>query len=194
MRPRPEGRGEPQEQTGRLGGGGGFNAATTRRPWRTLLRGVGHADRRVASMRPRPEGRGERRASPSRSAARRRSFNAATTRRPWRTRPTPAARDGKSGASMRPRPEGRGERSAGRTSRRRARRLQCGHDPKAVENHRKGKRAGRAVGASMRPRPEGRGELPAASASAPTWRGFNAATTRRPWRTVDPMLLSGEFC
>ena len=36
----------------------------------------------------------------------------------------------------------------------------------------------------MRPRPEGRGELrPASRELAPSRRGFNAATARRPWRT-----------
>src|SRR5437868_5513321 len=62
-------------------------------------------------------------------------------------------------ASMRPRPEGRGERA---------------FRPKG--------RASKAL-ASMRPRPEGRGER----RTSPPWRPrstrFNAATTRRPWRT-----------
>ena len=136
-----------------------FNAATTRRPWRTH------------------EG------CPTTAHAR--GFNAATTRRPWRTAacpmaPTVAARlqcghDPKavenahrrvpttsaSPASMRPRPEGRGERrDRGASLRHRHGELQCGHDPKAVENS--GDDAGQAHGAAS----------------------FNAATTRRPWRTA----------
>ena len=161
-----------------------FNAATTRRPWRTALQSAQTLTRRDASMRPRPEGRGERR----RLAARRnatRSFNAATTRRPWRT--TARARRARSAQT----------------------RLQCGHNPKAVENE-SGEHGGRRLRpeASMRPRPEGRGErffsaswLPTSvllqcghdpkavennfrpKRSRRTESCFNAATTRRPWRT-----------
>ena len=60
-------------------------------------------------------------------------FNAATTRRPWRTLPfflyTPNTNE-----------------------------LQCGHDPKAVENFSECVRDAKGHCASMRPRPEGRGE------------------------------------
>ncbi len=208
MRPRPEGRGEPRHEASfnvnnsmlqcghdpkavenlwrrgcRPRRRPRFNAATTRRPWRT--RGNAHATGRLddgASMRPRPEGRGERRRRKGRQVFIAR-FNAATTRRPWRT---PKAR----------------------ILSNRERQLQCGHDPKAVENPRRGRpRRGRPPasmrprpegrgehtppqndsarnGPSMRPRPEGRGELPQpfqARACAP--RAFNAATTRRSWRT-----------
>ena len=91
-------------------------------------------------MRPRPEGRGERRGRDSRAR--------------------------RLGASMRPRPEGRGERHRGKEGRRRLG-LQCGHDPKAVENI----------------------ELTTADGAR-----FNAATTRRPWRTLprDGRLASGD--
>ena len=85
-----------------------------------------------------------------------RSFNAATTRRPWRTTAAwPAAAT--AGASMRPRPEGRGEppNAAGDGG---PSRLQCGHDPKAVENGSRTTSDVAVAEASMRPRPEGRGE------------------------------------
>ena len=86
-----------------------FNAATTRRPWRTRI-GVataadyrqlqcGHGPKAVencretrhglpqatASMRPRPEGRGEPGADATLQERHARGFNAATARRPWRT-------------------------------------------------------------------------------------------------------------
>ena len=60
----------------------GFNAATTRRPWRERNPG-GVAGRRHASMRPRPGGRGEATESVMTDRCGL-SFNAATTRRPWR--------------------------------------------------------------------------------------------------------------
>ena len=112
---------------------GCFNAATTRRPWRTLACRL-RAGSLSASMRPRPEGRGELPARTGEIKAAIKSFNAATTRRPWRT--------------------------TWRTSpRRRTPSLQCGHDPKAVEN------------------------LCGSSGTPCSPRRFNAATTRRPWRT-----------
>ena len=135
MRPRPEGRGEPcsrQDRRARDGWrlqcghdpkavenlrqpriaadrGASFNAATTRRPWRTLLLRL--AMLLVAD-----------------------SFNAATTRRPWRT-PDAPRRHVRAGFQ-----------------------LQCGHDPKAVENDGPPVYGGAVHAASMRPRPEGRGE------------------------------------
>ena len=130
-----------------------FNAATTRRPWRT----TGRHDARLvtrASMRPRPEGRGEH-ASHRRRRAESSSFNAATTRRPWRTRCVRRRATGGFNAATTRRPwrTMRPPRShCGRS------RLQCGHDPKAVEN--------RALERSVHAD------------------GFNAATTRRPWRTT----------
>ena len=108
MRPRPGGRGEPCVPPTLDAGDDGFNAATTRRPWRTASRGAADDDAR--------------------------GFNAATTRRPWRTRQGASPGRPATDASMRPRPEGRGERPACRKIDRDARRLQCGHDPKAVEN------------------------------------------------------------
>ena len=152
MRPRPEGRGELAPQLRGLESCS-FNAATTRRPWRTASsrqtttnafdcfnaattrrpwRTFGDVTSQVAaeaSMRPRPEGRGERHSGiDAHNGA---SFNAATTRRPWRTSGGPCGCV--QGA------------------------LQCGHDPKAVENREA------CVGDRVH--------------------CFNAATTRRPWRT-----------
>ncbi len=170
MRPRPERRGE----TGRsavkstLGAGywkaGGFNAATTRRPWRTHCDDraarpgrtlqCGHSPKAVenapnvsGSSRPCFNAATTRRpwrtsvASESISTACRR-FNAATTRRPWRTTLMQQnVHRRRWRASMRPRPEGRGERGrdCGRTASVNWR-LQCGHSPKAVENRSRCKR------------------------------------------------------
>ena len=157
MRPRPEGRGEPSRPAARLisfdklqcghdpkavenrAGLAStptnccFNAATTRRPWRTT--------RRTVPARPGRPG-----------------FNAATTRRPWRTQAPPKVE-------------------------RYRHPLQCGHDPKAVENEFFGWLTGVKHVASMRPRPEGRGERRGRRRAAGAFPGFNAATTRRPWRT-----------
>ena len=134
MRPRPEGRGEPP---------------STRQPSRR---------RRCASMRPRPEGRGEPAGRRPRRSSRT-CFNAATTRRPWRTPPVLQYR-GTDGT------------------------LQCGHDPKAVENGWPWQWRASSAAASMRPRPEGRGEQPSLTGSGRADKSFNAATTRRPWRTA----------
>ena len=135
MRPRPEGRGEPfQQRTEPTKAEQGFNAATTRRPWRTRDSFVG-ASRRWTC------------------------FNAATTRRPWRTLGEQVDPPAEFGASMRPRPEGRGERlgprrngivAVGVASMRprpegRGEPVQCRHFVGGIV-------------ASMRPRPEGRGE------------------------------------
>ena len=182
MRPRPEGRGERGTVAERFAHRRcRFNAATTRRPWRTWRTRCPSESPLVASMRPRPEGRGERDRKPppdimARGASMRPrpegrgerrvplamvlpgySFNAATTRRPWRTR------------TNRPAPPASGRFNAATTRRpwrtRRAdavdclvARLQCGHDPKAVENGQMASRVNRGRRASMRPRPEGRGE------------------------------------
>ena len=155
MRPRPEGRGEPGVTPAALAALAGFNAATTRRPWRTTAPKSIRRGRSSASMRPRPEGRGEPiEADP----CDRPSFNAATARRPWRTNRRWPVRQ--------PRLElqcGHGPKAvenhvvtfaAGVTAA-----LQCGHGPKAVENsNRRSVERGDARHASMRPRPEGRGE------------------------------------
>ncbi len=85
-----------------------------------------------ASMRPRPEGRGE----PAECGV----------------------QLGGQAASMRPRPEGRGEPESTLMVHRPTAALQCGHGPKAVENHARSAAHPAADGASMRPRPEGRGE------------------------------------
>ena len=136
-----------------------FNAATTRRPWRTTLEDGAANAKNNASMRPQPEGRGERRREPG-YFGHQRCFNAATTRRPWRTE----AALGETGppplASMRPQPEGRGEQVCQIIRLFPCESLQCGHNPKAVENPGDGG-----------PASQGR-------------RRFNAATTRRPWRTT----------
>ena len=114
-----------------------------------------------ASMRPRPGGRGEPR--PSGCAPVGDGFNAATTRRPWRD-----------------------ERQEGEILS--LDRLQCGHDPEAVEN-RSGDKGDRLTTASMRPRPGGRGERGLAGRCSTTkFRRFNAATTRRPWRAANGTL------
>ena len=145
MRPRPEGRGEPPVH-----------------PRRRLCRN--------ASMRPRPEGRGERRSCNSTSSRLDMGFNAATTRRPWRT-------------TMR-----RADISVA------ARELQCGHDPKAVENeadaasHSTGSRRFNAATTRRPWRTRAHGMTSGRSVTS-----FNAATTRRPWRTgrgAAPILLS----
>ena len=134
MRPRPEGRGEQHSHRARGGG------------------------RRVASMRPRPEGRGERPGNRSPPSAGR-CFNAATTRRPWRTW------------------------STGSLGRHR-RRLQCGHDPKAVENRVAGLHAGdRFHELQCGHDPKAVENESSHSRQRKQQARFNAATTRRPWRT-----------
>ncbi len=182
MRPRPEGRGERGSRSrmntatawlqcghdpkavendasvqANPGFPSRFNAATTRRPWRTWP-AVGEAGRNW-------------------------SFNAATTRRPWRTRPDrsgasagrrwlqcghdpkavenrkvfadlPVIRELQCGHD--PKAVENASRAASAASR--AVELQCGHDPKAVENAHVLPSAAAVPRASMRPRPEGRGE------------------------------------
>ena len=180
MRPRPEGRGEPDAGRRPDVACRSFNAATTRRPWRTRQRQAGQGVGAVASMRPRPEGRGEPAAAgtgrppasmrprpegrgelarSSRYAGRPRSFNAATTRMPWRTN-----RVQRSGFVC-------------------TAELQCGHDPNAVENASVSSMKRRPSGASMRPRPECRGEHWSGVHGPGVCVGFNAATARMPWRT-----------
>ena len=184
-----------------------FNAATTRRPWRTATAGdlpprpsiglqcghdpkaVENADsRRIkplpcspASMRPRPEGRGEqsRRSRPD-------VGKCASMRPRPEGRGEPARqkkrRIGKRPASMRPRPEGRGERRLGLPLSA-SDMLQCGHDPKAVENRMKFGRGGlqRGFNAATTRRPWRTSVHRHAAHHGPS---FNAATTRRPWRTT----------
>ncbi len=184
-------------------------------------------------MRPRPEDRGERRPSlasdwPCRIAG----FNAATARRPWRTigalciprrqcelqcghgpktvENFTLAFSSAVGmeASMRPRPEDRGEPWVPVYTSFFQDQLQCGHGPKTVENGelqhqpRRGSRGFNAATArrpwrtlpvdriqnahdkaSMRPRPEDRGERGAVLLGQLGNGSFNAATARRPWRT-----------
>ena len=187
MRPRPEGRGEPTgvatshimaiplqcghdpkaventraRRNRRARAPPRFNAATTRRPWRTAVLAAkaaeadalqcGHDPKAVENIRSEDQDRRMDR------------FNAATTRRPWRTAFAYLDAIAADDASMRPRPEGRGEPCSPATRPAASRRLQCGHDPKAVENS--AARGGR----SLRPT------------------RFNAATTRRPWRTPSPL-------
>ena len=124
--------------------------------------------------------------------------------------PRPPAVCGLGSASMRPRPGGRGERRPYAASAVAARlqcghdpeavesgtigqgrvstaaiQLQCGHDPEAVESPADRPWLDRSAAASMRPRPGGRGERHGASALTQTAAGFNAATTRRPWRAAE---------
>ncbi len=158
MRPRPEGRGERRDRSEvpleRLC----FNAATTRRPWRTPSPSTVLASFKVR-------------------------FNAATARRPWRTMEARGRGRLRATASMRPRPEGRGEQGSNRGAPAATRRLQWGHGQKAVENDSRGGGPAADELASMRPRPEGRGEPRCSGPPSPTPACFNAATTRRPWRT-----------
>ncbi len=118
-------------------------------------------------MRPRPEGRGEQ--GVGRLAQR------------------------VAGASMRPRPEGRGEHGNILPRRQIDDQLQCGHDPKAVENA-----AWWTNGSSVRGTlqcghdPKAVENDPTILGLAPFWTRFNAATTRRPWRTSS--LLYGGRC
>ena len=182
MRPRPEGRGEPTREWLDRSCRTQLQCGHDPKAVENLRRDVASRTARRASMRPRPEGRGEPR------------------RRPWRRRAH--------AASMRPRPEGRGEPLTALPHNLDADLLQCGHDPKAVENASGGRRrslrdvasmrprpegrgelaggttAGVDTGASMRPRPEGRGERRGQRRKRRTVRRFNAATTRRPWRTA----------
>ena len=158
MRPRPEGRGERAEV-------GSYRPASPRlqcghdpKAVENQQQGTVYARAAVASMRPRPEGRGELALS-----------------LPPRHRTHPA--------SMRPRPEGRGEPRPSTACRKNDMPLQCGHDPKAVENGPDGGRRGVLDPASMRPRPEGRGERRGGNKALTVIASFNAATTRRPWRT-----------
>ena len=220
MRPRPEGRGEPLHNSRRGGRSRGFNAATTRRPWRTgktsLGRGVGSGFNAATTRRPwrtrlTGERGGEMLAGFNAATTRRpwrtmagfgqpgcnaRCFNAATTRRPWRT---DCVRNRYTGshavASMRPRPEGRGEPTDdGRRPRRPLARLQCGHDPKAVENADAAANADEAVAVSFNAattRRPWRTTWSMASVDYDGKPGFNAATTRRPWRTGRLVRTSG---
>ena len=131
----------------------------------SIRKAASHDERRPASMRPRPGGRGEAyKSSPTWKT--RWCFNAATTRRPWRARSQSSRCRRRRAASMRPRPGGRGEHPDGGAEGKRQLRLQCGHDPEAVESVRRRLRQHVAGDASMRPRPGGRGEpgTPAASA------------------------------
>ena len=232
MRPRPEGRGEltvPAENlryAWRC-----FNAATTRRPWRTAVQVSAMLCFSIASMRPRPEGRGELRHGGGGRGDEQRSFNAATTRRPWRTLAADAPDGAGDRASMRPRPEGRGEPSENpprnrcpprfnaATTRRpwrthfrlipRTERmvlqcghdpkavenswprsepcrlppvLQCGHDPKAVENRLWKYATTTGIGLQCGHDPKAVENYDARNLLFAR-RSFNAATTRRPWRT-----------
>ena len=236
MRPRPGGRGEvgsrgdgraalavlqcghdPEAvesatcEGGREGEAGGFNAATTRRPWRTACAmpgphragplQCGHDPEAVESrrrFRRRPTSNAllqcghdpeavESVTDRGRRVAAAPCFNAATTRRPWRVHAQAGLRREQERASMRPRPGGRGEAAQVRASKIGRWLLQCGHDPEAVESGRgfNGRRATEDR-ASMRPRPGGRGE-PFDFACEPVLAvySFNAATTRRPWRSAE---------
>ena len=159
MRPQPEGRGEPpairaekvghpnQLQCGHnpkavengLGlldfgaGGTSFNAATTRRPWRTDWTRFGFTTEDWLQCGHDPKAV-ENLYYAAILTQHGTCFNAATTRRPWRT-------------SM----AGKRAGIAGE--------LQCGHNPKAVENECLPRHGVQGHYASMRPRPEGRGEL-----------------------------------
>ncbi len=187
-----------------------FNAATTRRPWRTDAHQFAEDFRQIASMRPRPEGRGERPTVRTVSAA----VEASMRPRP-EGRGEPQDRYGQAlhtrRASMRPRPEGRGERRLRRGEFTPALGASMRPRPEGRGERGRIRRGGRLALDSMRPRPEGRGEPPktktmktsasrlqcghdpkaveniAAKESHPRVSSrFNAATTRRPWRTRCP--------
>ena len=158
MRPRPEGRGErPLIGIGLLAPSS-FNAATTRRSWRTIkaiLDSLPTHGFNAATTR-----RSWRTPAAALCLGRSPGFNAATTRRSWRTLDTvKSSADALLGASMRPRPEGRGEPPVSFPPSYYRLVLQCGHDPKVVEN------------------PSAR------SSGRRSIIRFNAATTRRSWRT-----------
>ena len=141
-------------------------------------------------MRPRPEGRGEHQISvrPCQDGSGRR-FNAATTRRPWRTSSRRLVTvHAAPRASMRPRPEGRGERELMSSHVGGPVKLQCGHDPKAVENQPRtavgfGVRQELRCGHGQKAVEKRLGQFHEGEAHAGC---FNAATTRRPWRTIGP--------
>ena len=89
---------------------------------------------------------------------------------------------------MRPRPEGRGELCYNEIGNGEQPELQCGHDPKAVENEQLLGLCGHAGLLQC-------GHDPKAVENALVFctvsggiRSFNAATTRRPWRTARRML------
>ncbi len=157
MRPRPEDRGEPWKRGRTANGSGRFNAATARRPWRTIEGVLATLASQVgfnAATARRPWRTGSHQCL----IATVRCFNAATARRPWRTCDTATLYCPRN-ASMRPRPEDRGEPGGPDRIDADAEELQCGHGPKTVENEKRARRV-RA------------------------WRAcFNAATARRPWRT-----------
>ena len=163
----------------------GFNAATARRPWRTDHSAASTTADGSASMRPRPEGRGERWVH-ARWDAQVSSFNAATARRPWRT-----GRHSLSGSRPSKLQCGHGPKAvenaigaddgACRTCR-----LQCGHGPKAVENTCRCagsvRRACTGLQCGHGPKAvENARRLPDCRNAANAC--FNAATARRPWRT-----------
>src|SRR5436190_188694 len=89
---------------------------------------------------------------------------------------------------MRPRHEGRGERHQGcckirpNSASMRPRHEGRGELPLSAEARRL------PAQASMRPRHEGRGERSWKCGNRAARMGFNAATARRPWRTVPPIL------
>ena len=122
-----------------------FNAATARKPWRTTI-GVDEG-RRGPSLQCGHGANAVNNAAVNTGPRRwtRKSFNAATTRRPWRTNPNASATPADA-----------------------PRELQCGHDPKAVENDGPARPSADSEGGlRMRPRPEGRGEPPDARAVGP---------------------------
>ncbi len=184
MRPRHEGRGEPQVHAV----DGIAQLGASMRP-RHEGRGE-HAASAVlsryatdASMRPRHEGRGERPGRSSDGSGMSRRFNAATARRPWRT-----GNDCRALAAATTLQCGHGTKAVENAdsygSRRWCTELQCGHGTKAVENQTASATSCPPPIASMRPRHEGRGELQQRVKSCVQPIGFNAATARRPWRTA----------
>ena len=135
MRPRPEGRGERP-----------CCASTRRGPASASMRprpeGRGERSRRalgalglLASMRPRPEGRGERQGR-RRVGRRRDASNAATTRRPWRTDLAEIIKQAGLELQCGHDPKAVENDVARALDEPDGKRLQCGHDPKAVENFR----------------------------------------------------------
>ena len=155
MRPRPEDRGEPRYAAALAVPGGSFNAATARRPWRTLvLRAFsmvhvrlqcGHGPKTV-------ENHYGHRSGTSTPAELQCGHGPKTVE----NRDSGVTPDSINGASMRPRPEDRGERDAMTQD------VDSGASFNAATARRPWRTRTAVTGtlahASMRPRPEDRGE------------------------------------
>ena len=110
MRPQPEGRGELNDRHQVLTEDRGLQCGHSPKAVENAAYWKTLTKAQQASMRPQPEGRGER-------------------------QPIVPVSGGAEGASMRPQPEGRGEHGGAVFAIPLNNWLQCGHSPKAVENH-----------------------------------------------------------